>query len=110
MTDLTIFNSDLEKISLLVGKCIPSMEQSLTGEKVFILIKEKSDSISLINIIERIYYNYQSHECAPLGGWESLDRLFKTIQHKETLESEHYDRFKTVVKVFKASGINFAVM
>ena len=46
MTDLTKFNSDLEKIfSLLLGQCSPSMEQSLAGEAEFSLIKEKSDSI-----------------------------------------------------------------
>ena len=111
MTDLNKFNSDLIKIfSLLIGQCSPSMEQSLAGEKEFSIIKEKSESIPLIKMIERICYNYQSHEFAPLGGWESLDRLSKTIQHEESLESEHYEKFKTVVEVCKASGINFAVM
>ena len=86
------------------------MEQSLAVKKYFSLIKEKSDYIPLIKMIERISYNYQSYDFDPLGGWESLDRLSKTIQHEETLESEHYEKFKTVVEVCKASGINFAVM
>ena len=86
------------------------MEQSLAVKKYFSLIKEKSDYIPLIKMIERISYNYQSYDFDPLGGWESLDRLSKTTQHEETLESEHYKKFKTVVEVCKASGINFSVM
>ena len=46
----------------------------------------------------------------PLGGWDSLDRLAATRQPEDTLASDQYDKFKTVVKGCKVSGINFAVM
>jgi len=69
LSDGTKFNSDIEKLfSLLLGQCSPSMEQSLAGEKNFKNIKEKSGSITLIKVIERICYNYQSHEFVPLSG------------------------------------------
>ena len=64
------------------------MEQSISGGKDYDIIKEKSDAIGLIKLIERICYNYQSHELVPLGGWESLDRLANTRQPEDTLESE----------------------
>ena len=58
MTDLTKFNSDLEKFfGLILGKCSPSI-QSLAGEKEFNLIKETSKSIGLIKMIKRVCYNY----------------------------------------------------
>ena len=111
LSDGTKFNSDIEKLfSLLLGQCSPSMEQSLAGEKNFKDIKEKSDSIALIQVIERICYNYQSHEFAPLSGWDSLDRLTAARQPDDVLESEHYEKFKTIIEVCKASGINFSVM
>ena len=70
MTDLTKFNSDLEKaFSIIIGQCSPAMEQSLAGEKEFKNIKETSETIGLIKMIERICCNYQSHEFGPLGVW-----------------------------------------
>jgi len=32
------------------------------------------------------------------------------IQHENSLESEHYKKFKTAVELCKASGINFSLM
>ena len=83
------------------------MEQSLVGEKDYKNIKEKSDSIALIKVIERIYCNYQSHAFAPLSRWDSLDRLTAARQPEDVLESEHYEKFKAIIKVCKTSGINF---
>ena len=70
----------------------------------------KSDSIALIKVIERICYNYQSHEFAPLSGWDSLDRVTAVRQPEDVLESEHYEKYKTIIEVCKASGIKFSVM
>ena len=61
-------------------------------------------------MIKCICYNYQSQEFAPLGGWDSLNRLTATRHPEDTLESDQYDKFKTFVEVCKASGINFTVM
>ena len=111
MTDLTKFNLDLETyFSIIIGQCSPVMEQSFAGEKEFKNIKETSETIDLIKTTERIYYNYQSHKCGPLGGCESLDRLGTTRQPEDTYETEHHDKFKTVIKVCKASKINFSLM
>ena len=49
------FNSEIEEcFSLILGKSIPAMEQFLAGEKGFNNIKETSEYITLINMIERI--------------------------------------------------------
>ena len=111
LSDVTKFNSDIEKLfNLLLGQCSPSMELSLAGEKNYKNIKEKSDSIVLIKVIEHICYNYQSHEFASLSGWDSLDRLTAASQPEDVLESEHYEKFKAIIEVCEASGINFSVM
>ena len=73
-------------------------------------MKEKSSSIELIKILERICYNYQSHEYPPLGVWEAIDRLGITRQPDGMLEADHYKTFKTMIEICKASGINFAVI
>ena len=63
------FNGDLKKCySLLIGQCSPTMEQIVSGDKDFKAIKEKSDSIGLLKLIEKICDNYQYHEFATLGG------------------------------------------
>ena len=64
----------------------------------------------MIKVIERICYNYQSHEFPPLSGWDSLDRLTTVIQPEDVLESEHYEKYKTIIEVCKTSGIKFSVM
>ena len=86
------------------------MKKYLVGGKEYKIIKEKSDAIKIIKLIKRICYNYQLHKFAPLGGRESLDRLATIRQPEDMLESNHYDKFKTVIEVCKASGIKFAVM
>ena len=96
--------------SLLLGKFSPAIEHTLAGEKDYKAINEISDSIASINIIERICYNYQSHEFAPLEGWHSLNQLTSTQQHEEILDPYHYDKFKTIVEFCKAIGNNFASM
>lgn len=40
------------------------------GEKDYKVIKEISDSTALIKVIERICYNNQSYEFAPIVGWD----------------------------------------
>lgn len=74
------------------------------------MIKEKADSIKLLNTVELICYNYQPHEHPPLGAWESLNKLGKAIQPENVLETDHYETIKTIVEVCKASGVNFALM
>ena len=50
------------------------------------------------------------HDFAPLGGWYSLDRFTATQQPDNVMESHHYEKLKTVVKIYKVSDINFSVM
>ena len=108
---MTKFNLDIEAFfSLLLGKCSPSVAQSLAGENDYKVIKEMSEPISLITVSEDICYNYQSHEFASLTGWGSLDRPTATRQHKEVLEADPYEKFKMFLKVCKASGIKFSLL
>jgi len=75
-SDKTIYNENLQKcFTIIMGKYSPSMEQALDLEVMFKGMKEKSDSILLTKLLERICYSYQSHEYAPLGAWEAMDRL-----------------------------------
>lgn len=86
------------------------MEQSLERDENYKKVKEESTSIELIKMLERICYNYQSHELLPLGAWEAIDRLGLTRQPDRVLETDHYEAFKAIIEVCKASGINFAVL
>ena len=49
------------------------MEQTISGDKYFNVIKETSDSINLLKLIENVYYNYHSHEFSPLYDLEAID-------------------------------------
>jgi len=47
----------------------------------------------------------------PLGAWEAIDQLSRTIQPAMNVsESEHYESVKIIVEVYKASGVNFALL
>ena len=83
------------------------MEQDLSAIKGHKLMKEEADSIKLIKTIEQIFYNYQPHEYPPLGVWETIDVLRKSIQPENVLEADHYETVNTMIEVFKASGVNF---
>ena len=78
------------------------MEQSLESYSGCKVVKEESNSIDLIKMLERICYNYQSHEYPPLGAWEAIDRLGNMVS-----EPDRYDSFKTMVEVCKSNGVNF---
>ena len=53
----------------------PNHGKPLSGDKDFKAVKDFFDSSRLIKLIEKIYYNYQSQEFAPLSGWEVMDQL-----------------------------------
>ena len=104
--DLAKYTDNLEKcFSVILGQCSPAMEQSLESDTKYKTVKQESDSIELIKMLERICYNYQSHEYPPLGAWESIDRLSNMVS-----DPNRYDAFKTMVEVCKANGVNFSVM
>ena len=56
-----------------------------------------------MKILERICYNYQSHEYLPLDAWEAINCIGQTKQPKGAPEAEHYEKFKTIVEVCKVS-------
>jgi len=93
-----------------MGQCDPAMEQSLIGQDDFAIIKSPSDSIALMKMLERICYNYQSHECPPLESWDTMDCLSKAHHPDGVSEPKHHGMFETIVEVCKASGIKFSVM
>ena len=45
-----------------------------------------------------------------MGVWEVLDTFSKNIQLKDIEEARHYESIKMLVKVCKASGMNFALL
>ena len=72
--DTSNFNGNLKKwYRLPIEKCGSSMDRTLLGDKNFKQIKETSDSIGLFKVIEKVCYNYQSHNFALLGDWEAMD-------------------------------------
>jgi len=86
------------------------MEQTLEAIPNQKIIKEEADSSVLIKAIEKICYSYQPYEYPPLGAWDALDKLSKTIQPENVSESNHYESTKTMVDVCKASSVNFALL
>ena len=63
-----------------------------------------------MKLLEKICYNCRAHEYTPLGAWDAMDRLSAHRQPDNVHEVKHYESFKSVTEMCKASGINFAVM
>jgi len=104
-------DDDIQQIfNIVYGQYIPGMQQKLESDSEFKKIKDNADSVELLKIIERISYNYQPHEYTPLGAWDDLDKLGRTRQSDEMNESEQFEKFKTVIKVYKVSGIDFPLL
>jgi len=58
-SDKKIYKENLQKcFTIIMGQCSPSMERALESEVMCKDMKEKSDSISLIKLLERICYSY----------------------------------------------------
>jgi len=108
---ITKIEDDLQQIyNIIIGQCSPGTEQALSSIKGFQNIKKEAESIKLLKVIEQVCYNYQPHEYPPLGTREALDKLGKAIPPATVLESNHYESIKTIVEVYKASGVNFAML
>ena len=93
-----------------MGQCSSAVERDLESDQTFKTIREQSDSISLIKLLEKMCYSYQAHEYMPLGVWNALDVLTSLRQPDEVLDVNHYETFWCVTEMCKASGINFAVL
>ena len=86
------------------------MQRNLESSEEYSGIKERSDSIALIKLLEKICYSYRAHEYTPLGAWEALDKLADMKQPDDLHEVKHYESFRSVTEMCKASGVNFATM
>ena len=54
---------DLQQIyNIVIGWCSPGMDQALATDKDFNQIQKEVDSISLLNLIKQVCYNYQPHK------------------------------------------------
>lgn len=96
--------------SIIMGQCSPSVEQNVEADEIFYNIKEKSDSIVLIKLLEKVCYSYRAHECTPLGALDVLDITTGMHQPDDVHEVRHYESFKLIAEMCKANGINFAVI
>ena len=111
VTDKAKYNDDIQIcFNLIMGQCSPSVEQNLEADESFAQLKESSDSIGLMRLLETLCYNYRAHEYTPLGAWDAMDKLTSMRQPEEVHEVKRYESFKSVTEMCKASGINFAVM
>ena len=95
---------------IIMGQCSPAVEQNLESEDTFAEIKRKSDSIGLIKLLESLCYNFKPHEYTPLGAWTALDKLTALVQPETVHEVKHYETYKSVIEMCKASKVNFALL
>ena len=111
ITDKTKYRDDMHKcFNIVMGQCSPAVEQNLEAEETFSNLKNKSDSIGLIKLLEKLCYSYKAHEYTPLGAWNAIDKLSRLIQPEDVHEVQHYEVFRSVIEMCKASGVNFALM
>ena len=105
------YNDNLQQcFSMIISQCSPAVEQNLEAEDTYANIKAQSDSIELIKLLEKLCYNYRAHEFKPLGAWDAMDKLSSLQQPDHVHEVKHYETFRSVIEMCRASGVNFAVM
>jgi len=105
------YHEDIQKcFTIIIGQCSPDIEQLLTTEESYDTIKNMYDSIGLIKLLEKVCYSYHAHEYTPLGACESMDELCALIQPRGISEVKHCEKFRSVVEVCNASGVNLALM
>ena len=93
-----------------MGQCSPAVEQNLEAEEVFEELKNKLNSIELIKLQEKLCYSYRAYEYTPLGARNASTKLGKLKQPEHVHEVKHYETFRSVVEMCKASSINFVLM
>ena len=79
---------------MILGQCISAVERNLEGDESYKEINDQNDSIGLMKLLEKICYNYRSHEYTPLGAWDAMDRLSVHRQPDNVHEVKHYESFK----------------
>ena len=111
VSDKSKYTDDLQKcFSMIIGQCSPAVEQNLEADDSYAAIKESSNSIELIKLLEKICYSYMAHEFIPLGAWDAIDKLSAMKQPDDVHEVKHYESFRSVTDMCKASTVNFALM
>ena len=111
VSDKARYTKDMQDcFNIIIGQCSPAIEQCLESEDTFSNIKETSNSIELMKLIEKLCYNYKPHEYTPLGAWTALDKLTALIQPDTVHEVKHYETYKSTVEMCKASKVNFAMI
>ena len=111
VSDKARYVKDMQNcFSIIIGQCSPAVEQNLESEDTFKDIKNRSDSIALMKLLEKLCYNYKPHEYTPLGAWTALDKLTALVQPDTVHEVKHYETYKSMVEMCKASKINFALL
>lgn len=87
----TKIDDDIQQIfNIVLGQYNSGMKQALSAVKGYKLTKKEADSINFIKTIEQICYNYQPHEYPPLGAWETIYTLAKSIQPEYVPEADHH--------------------
>ena len=60
IVDKAKFRDDIHKcFNIIMGQCSPAVEQNLEAEEVFEELKNKSNSIELIKLLEKLCYSYR---------------------------------------------------
>jgi len=68
INDVAKYRHNLENVSVSSWDSVTLLWSNPSSDRMIATIKSSSDSIALMKILERIFYNYQSHEYPPLGS------------------------------------------
>ena len=94
ITDKTSYRDDIHKcFNIIMGQCSPAVEQNLEAEETFNDLKNSSNAIELIKLLEKLCYSYRAHKYTPLGAWNAIDKLSLLVQPDDVHEVKHYDTF-----------------
>jgi len=106
VSDKTRYKRDIQNcFNAILGQCSPAVLQDLQSEDTY-----NNINIGLIQLIEKLCYDHKPHEYTQLGARSALDKLTSLEQPKTIHEVKHYETFKSVVEMCKASKVNFATM
>ena len=72
-----------------MGQCYKAMCQKLEADPGYKAVEAASDIISLLLLIKRLMYNYQSHKYSYQAFHESLQKLY-TVQQGSHAEIQEY--------------------
>ena len=104
------YASDMRKLyGIIFDQCTDQLKQQIETDAEFGMAALISDPIKLMNIIQKVCYNYRSEMYPPLAAIRAMKALYFTKQAEGVTNTEWLEQFRSLVRAADACGASITL-